>query len=162
MRSREAHNAYYRAYLKRCRDSRRELLLQMAGGKCLRCGFNEGLEFDHRDPDSKLFTLSRENLSRSWEAILNEFAKCDLLCRPCHRDKTVEEGRSGGGHNKIQNPQHGTAYMYYTLSCRCRDCAYARSMYKRKIIESLHEVVKAPEFWKLGMRLSTVLKHMGV
>jgi len=33
--------------------------LDILGGKCIKCGSLENLEFDHIDPSSKLFTISK-------------------------------------------------------------------------------------------------------
>jgi len=62
------------------------------GGKCLRCGYNryvEALEFHHRDPDEKDFTISKYmrscGKSTSWDTIALELDKCDMLCSNCHK-----------------------------------------------------------------------------
>jgi hypothetical protein len=61
------------------------------GGKCMRCGFDHpsALQFHHRDPAQKLFTLTSKELSMPrkypWNTmILPELEKCDLLCSNCH------------------------------------------------------------------------------
>lgn len=76
------------ATIQRGIDKKSELI-RMAGGKCQRCGFCESevaLTFHHREPDKKSFPLgTREIRAKKWEDILEEFAKCDLLCMNCHR-----------------------------------------------------------------------------
>jgi len=37
----------------------------MLGGRCVRCGATEDLEFDHIDPSTKRFTISG-GLSKAW------------------------------------------------------------------------------------------------
>lgn len=76
-----------------CRQHYRQLKLKnMAidylGGKCKICGYNKciaSLEFHHRNPEEKLFTIST-NLNKSWDNIVEELDKCDLLCSNCHRE----------------------------------------------------------------------------
>lgn len=76
----------------------RESLISLAGGGCQVCGYNKcssALHFHHRDPSTKLFTLSKSSLSqRSAEDIKNEFEKCVLLCANCHAEVHFEERRS--------------------------------------------------------------------
>ena len=67
---------------------RKEKLIEMAGGKCLRCGYSKchrALSFHHRDPTNKKFGLSLNVLwGTAWDKIIEEFNKCDLLCIRCH------------------------------------------------------------------------------
>jgi len=54
---------------------------------CERCGESapECLHFHHRDPRTKKFTLSVAATSgRSRRALLDEVAKCIVLCGNCH------------------------------------------------------------------------------
>lgn len=60
------------------------------GGKCKFCAYHRNisaLEFHHRNPKSKKFSLNLSRLrSLSWESCLLEARKCDLLCANCHRE----------------------------------------------------------------------------
>jgi hypothetical protein len=67
---------------------RKEELVKMSGGKCIKCGYNrsiKALTFHHtRD---KKFALDIATLAqKNWEAILEEWKKCELLCRNCHAE----------------------------------------------------------------------------
>lgn len=77
-------NYYYK------RQSRKLDLVLLKGSKCQRCGYDkclEALEFHHRNPKDKKFALSREYLWKtSWDKILEEVDKCDLMCANCHRE----------------------------------------------------------------------------
>lgn len=71
-------------------DRRRKLVKQKAvdylGEKCQRCGYDRyigALEFHHRDPNEKDFQIAA---SLSWDKIVKELNKCDLLCANCHRE----------------------------------------------------------------------------
>ncbi len=62
---------------------------ELGGNKCKSCGYNKcsaALEFHHRDPKTKKFQLSTA-YRRPWEDVLDEVAKCDLLCSNCHGEE---------------------------------------------------------------------------
>lgn len=62
--------------------------LAMLGGKCQKCGYSKSsyaLDFHHKNPTEKLFTLS-SNWQRPWSILSTEVAKCELLCRNCHAE----------------------------------------------------------------------------
>lgn len=74
-------------------SKRRRLLKKMAvehlGGKCVCCGYSrciEALEFHHKDPSQKDFSVSGSGATRSWELVKAEIEKCALLCANCHRE----------------------------------------------------------------------------
>jgi len=83
-------------YLKPIRNRRRIKLLQLAGNKCSVCGYDkclQALEFHHKNKKEKKFSLSGIALtSHTWQEILNELLKCDLLCANGHAE--VEAGMS--------------------------------------------------------------------
>lgn len=79
----------------RQRHSKRILkhkLIQYKGGKCQKCGYDKcegALQFHHRDPKEKEFTLSQVNLNNtnfSIDIMYKEVDKCDLLCANCHAE----------------------------------------------------------------------------
>ena len=62
-------------------------LLEYKGGKCEICGYNKcirSLEFHHRDPKEKDFTISGK--SWSFERLKSEVDKCMLVCSNCHNE----------------------------------------------------------------------------
>ena len=64
-------------------------LLKLSTG-CQDCGYrgrHEVLEFDHRR--DKEFTISM-GLTNSFERIMNEIAKCDVVCSNCHRIREAD------------------------------------------------------------------------
>lgn len=74
------------AVRKRIRKVKR-LLVDEAGGKCTRCGYDTcvaALHFHHRDPAKKSFKVGTG--SRSLERNRAEAQKCDLLCANCHAE----------------------------------------------------------------------------
>lgn len=67
-------------------------LVEYKGGECERCGYNkciDALEFHHRDPNEKDFTISGK--SWSFERLKNEVDKCILLCSNCHKETHFED-----------------------------------------------------------------------
>jgi predicted nucleic acid-binding Zn ribbon protein len=70
--------------------ARKLKLIEMGGGACANCGYNKNItafHFHHLEPSTKLFRLDAQAIgNRSWQAILDEFAKCILLCGNCHAE----------------------------------------------------------------------------
>ena len=54
------------------------------GGRFPSCA----MDFDHRDPRQKRYTVSRMVGRAGTERIMAEVAKCDIVCANCHRDRT--------------------------------------------------------------------------
>jgi hypothetical protein len=74
---------------------RKQYLIEQRGGGCQACGYNKCsrcLSFHHRDPSTKSFMLDVRNIgNKKWDVVLDEFAKCDLLCMNCHGEVHHEE-----------------------------------------------------------------------
>ena len=78
--------------------------------RCVKCGSTTDLEIDHIDPSTK---VSHRVWSWSAERRAIELAKCQVLCRKCHDEKTaVDQGHPGG---------HGSRSSYLK-GCRCALC----------------------------------------
>lgn len=118
------------AYMKARRKQRRERLIELAGGKCIRCGTKHNLEFDHRDPTQKLFELSGCALDKPLNVIMRELAKCDLLCKDHHLEKTRENRDATRYRPAHKGYTHGTARSYLGQPCRCQLCCKARKEYR--------------------------------
>ena len=76
------------AYFTKIRRYRiKKKAVDLMGGKCQWCGWTGnigGLQFHHRDPDTKTFGLSNSTTT-NWEKFWKEAQKCDLVCANCHR-----------------------------------------------------------------------------
>ena len=49
------------------------------------------LDFDHIDPETKSYGIAKGlHAIKSWQNILIEIEKCQILCANCHRIKTSE------------------------------------------------------------------------
>lgn len=69
----------------------RQFIRDLKNKPCMDCGKKyppEVMEFDHRDGSEKVFEIaSATRLGRF--RILEEAAKCDLVCANCHRLRTL-------------------------------------------------------------------------
>ncbi len=78
------------------RQNTKEKLVAYFGSCCLDCGYTGPpfmFDFDHRDPTQKEFAISRT--TRSWDKLLAEAKKCDLVCANCHRFRTHRQRCTG-------------------------------------------------------------------
>jgi 5-methylcytosine-specific restriction endonuclease McrA len=101
----EAKRAYQRKWV----AARRQKWLE--DKQCAFCGAKERLEIDHVDPTQK---VNHRIWSWSWARIHKELEKCQVLCVPCHDNKTAEQ-------RKARVP-HGTYAMRYHYGCTCEVC----------------------------------------
>jgi hypothetical protein len=51
---------------------------------CMRCGSEKRLQWHHRDPATKFMEVARMVPNFNRDRLLEEIAKCELLCRDCH------------------------------------------------------------------------------
>lgn len=77
---------------RKCRGQRTRVKKQKAvdykGGECINCGYKNciaALDFHHRNPKEKDFQWNTLR-HKSWDAIVQELNKCDLLCKNCHTE----------------------------------------------------------------------------
>jgi hypothetical protein len=89
------------------------------GGKCVKCSSTEDLEFDHIDPDQKLYSINAI-LTRKPQFVMAELSKCQLLCHSCHTDKTL---------NQRAKFQHGTKMGWMRTKCKCQLCDEQRKQW---------------------------------
>ena len=60
---------------------------------CTDCGEADPvvLEFDHLD--GKNFDIGAGVRNRTWEAVLEEMNKCEVVCVNCHKRRTARRGK---------------------------------------------------------------------
>lgn len=80
---------------KRHRDRLFHRLVEYLEDKgCVDCGINEPvvLQFDHLPQFTKSFDIGRAitGSTRKWESILEEMAKCEIVCANCHARRTAK------------------------------------------------------------------------
>lgn len=111
--------AYMSAYMKRRYHERRTLAIVTLGGRCTSCGSVDNLELDHIDRATKSFDLGHMwSVSKARYAA--ELSKCQVLCRDCHKTKSIAERsvEHGGGTSGKRN-------------CKCGPCRARKSEYNR-------------------------------
>lgn len=71
--------------------NREKFLALIQAEVCMDCGCEDWrvFQFDHRDPLTKAYTISQMLASEySWETIMTEINKCDIVCANCHYLRT--------------------------------------------------------------------------
>lgn len=79
--------AYYRARATKAMQLMSQIKLERG---CSDCGYKEhavALDFDHRDPETKIANVSAMRQA-SKKTLLAEIEKCDVVCANCHRVRT--------------------------------------------------------------------------
>jgi hypothetical protein len=95
---REHYEANRQRYIDQARISKQKLQLERTTylirffdtHPCINCGEQDPvvLEFDHlRD---KSFAIGQAVTRKSWQSILDEIEKCEVVCANCHRRRTAE------------------------------------------------------------------------
>lgn len=125
-KDKEKYNEYMRVYIKDRIAKRIVAAQHQLGGKCVKCGATENLEFDHIIPANKSFEISGGGTfsEKRWQ---EELKKCQLLCKPCHQQKTLIDL----GQDDVKGGQiHGTLSSY--RYCKCDACKKAHTDYCRE------------------------------
>ncbi len=87
---RELNNEKIREQRAKYRQKKRAICLEYLGGKCVKCGTTERLEFDHIKRDTKKYNIA-PRVTYNFDYLKEELDKCQLLCPPCHLNKTASE-----------------------------------------------------------------------
>jgi len=115
--------AYHREYSKQYYHNRRAQLLAMLGNKCVQCGTEKKLQFDHIQSEDKEFSVGKL-LNFAFKDILDEVRKCQLLCFDCHIQKSRKEGAFTKGekrHYKLSKEQVEELYKEYKIGVSLRE-----------------------------------------
>lgn len=125
---RESHraecNARSVASARRARHERYNAMTQLKSRPCMDCGKyypSCAMDFDHRDPSTKIVEVSSlaKSAGTPWTKVLEEIAKCDLVCRNCHALRTYKgiKGYRGPGFLAVKARIDGIK-----SSTPCLDC----------------------------------------
>lgn len=123
IKDRQEYNAYMRNHLKKKYHQRITEAKETLGNQCKLCGSQEDLEFDHINPESKIDCLT--TLTGSKDKFYEELEKCQLLCKECHKVKTLND-----------KDQQSAKLIHGTLSsyryCKCELCKKAKSDHSKR------------------------------
>ena len=114
-----------REYMLRRYHRRRSETIEKLGGKCVKCGSTENLEFDHIDPKTKEKQYGKSFTSLAKDKLDKEIDKAQLLCRNCHEKKSIDDLGL-----KVAKGQHGTISSY--RYCKCDECKGAWNKWMRE------------------------------
>jgi hypothetical protein len=99
---REYHKAYQQRHPKRFNrekyDDRMAMINHAKSSGCSVCGETDirCLDFHHKNPEEKKFSISGGSVWRKVECILEEIDKCSIICANCHRKLHYGERNSVG------------------------------------------------------------------
>lgn len=98
MRDNYANNSdKYKNRAKKARGKMREFIISQKDKPCLDCNVKYPhyiMDFDHTD-SNKTFNIGTWR-NQSKQEVIDEIAKCELVCANCHRERT---------HKRIKNAQ---------------------------------------------------------
>lgn len=75
-------------------NARREYLNRVKATPCLDCGIQYSpwvMHFDHRNPSDKKFGIGNTCSHQSFDSLVLEIAKCDVVCANCHAERTHKQ-----------------------------------------------------------------------
>lgn len=110
-------------YLRERYAQQRADFIAFLGGECAKCGSTDDLEFDHIDRSTKSFGIAGLWPVKRLPEVYEELKKCQLLCDPCHNEKSLDELTADPPR---QGFKHGTIYGWMTKKCQCEECIAAK------------------------------------
>lgn len=128
-----AHKAAYTNKKKLILDNKLSIITSF-GGKCIVCDYNiclAAMVFHHRDPFDKLFEVDQFNMRKySYEEVLLEAQKCDLLCQVCHTE--YHNPNAFDWHQYVNNIKDSSQFRYRKIKSelvaamggKCLTCGY--------------------------------------
>lgn len=141
-RRRRRSETTYKSQKKRRKQAKAELV-EAFGGRCVDCGYSGSvvaLEFHHRDPSTKSFSIGTASVSR--ERLWAEAAKCDLVCANCHRSRHAANRKQSGA-PVVQFRRRTKLRAVASLGGRCEGC---RRSFGAATFEFHHREAGAKEF----------------
>lgn len=94
---------YNSHYMVQKRIEQKNKIIQLLGGKCCKCNYDKSNRALHpHHLENKNFGIGGNGSYKTWDLILNEIKKCELLCSNCHRIK----------HSKFKNVNYEFLQKY--------------------------------------------------
>ena len=92
----ERNRELYREKNRRKKERLKEIVRELKAHPCSDCGGtfpSYVMDFDHRTGEVKNFSVSDSIKWMSLKRVLDEIAKCDLVCANCHRIRTYQRSQ---------------------------------------------------------------------
>lgn len=70
------------------------------------------MDFDHRPGSDKKFDISQNFFQKEFDEVLEEVAKCDIVCACCHRTRTHQRRQ----YDAIQYGKRLLAWDHYEMT----------------------------------------------
>ena len=97
-------------------------LREAFGNECVMCGATEDLHFDHIDPSTKVAAVGELAVRRGFDYCYQEALKCQLICKSCHKKKTIANGDCiNNAKIHILTFKSGQQVTVYSLDTWCRE-----------------------------------------
>lgn len=119
MPSKHKNKNYARLYARYRTVSLKKRAVEYLGGKCMRCGYNKclaALSFHHRNPEEKEIAFDKIK-GGSWNIIIKELDKCDLLCCNCHMEHHWDEGLFAEAQKAVEEAQKRRQFRLPNRDC---------------------------------------------
>ena len=87
---------YRKVRARKQRKRKMNIMIEFKSKPCMDCHIQYPsyiMEFDHRNPEQKCFTIGEYAASgkNSIKKLLEEIDKCDVVCANCHRERTQQQ-----------------------------------------------------------------------
>lgn len=99
--NKEHYEKYKDEYIARSKDRQKRVLKEnvdklleyLKYHPCVDCGETDPivLEFDHLIREDKQYCISNMMRDYSWDKILSEITKCEVVCSNCHKRRTAKQ-----------------------------------------------------------------------
>ena len=92
--SKRSKQASYEQVKIRNEKKKQKLIDYLKSHPCVKCGEADPvvLEFNHINPNEKEWNISQMvKTNWSWDSIMREISKCEVLCANCHRRHTANQ-----------------------------------------------------------------------
>lgn len=99
----ESNRGKYAESSKAAREKRRVQMNELKSGPCTDCGVRYPyyvMHFDHIGTD-KVMDISKLISRASWQTVLDEIAKCELVCANCHAERTHSRNQYNKYHTGV-------------------------------------------------------------
>lgn len=151
-------------------------LINIKGGKCEKCGYDKNisaLDFHHKIPEDKDFQLDSRHISNTtYEKLLKELEKCELLCSNCHRETHNHRFEKENINNLIKQFSSNHFSIYYeTKKSKCPNCGNYFKPKKGKIfcsnkcrldIKNYPSIDEINNQYHIDKSWENVAKHFGL